>query len=35
MRLEEYDAAFLDTEKRLLKQNLRAIVAAAREGGGS
>jgi AcrR family transcriptional regulator len=33
MRLDQYDAEFLETVKRLLKQNLRAIVAAAREGG--
>lgn len=32
MEIERYDAEFLDKVKALLKQNLRAIVAATREG---
>ena len=32
MEIERYDAEFLDKVKTLLKQNLRAIVASAREG---
>jgi AcrR family transcriptional regulator len=32
MEIEQYDEKFLATAKALLKQNLRAMVAAAREG---
>ena len=32
MGIDSYDAEFLDSAKALLKQNIRGMVAAAREG---